>query len=137
MAYNGRDVQIYHADSKVSASNPLPVSATLSGTIASSGGRSKVAILRNDYASVNVTTGAYVQLTASTASIINHIQIFDSSGSVLVLATGSGGSEIDQMYIFPGGNGPTDLLIPAGTRVSIKAVDASATAGQFLLNCFS
>jgi len=99
--------------------------------------RSKVALVRNDYSSVNVTTGAYVQLIASTSAQATRLEIFDSSGQTLVLAVGASSSEIDQFYINPGGNGIVDLLIPSGSRISIKAVTASATAGYINLTLYS
>jgi hypothetical protein len=100
-------------------------------------GRAKVQLIRNDYSSVNVTTAAYVQLVASTASEINQLQIFDSSGQTLVLAVGAAASEVDQIYITPGGNGITDLRIPASSRISVKAVSATASVGELTINCLS
>lgn len=103
-------------------------------------GRSKSgaeAPIRKDYSAGSVTTAAYVQLVAATTGVINKIQIFDSSGSVLKIAVGAAASEVDQIFVFPGGNGDVDLLIPVGSRISIKAVDADATTGQLLINCFS
>ena len=100
-------------------------------------GRNKVAQLYNDYTSTSVTTSAYTQLTASTASAVNKIEIFDSSGEALILAVGGAGSEIDQLYIFPGGNGPVDLAIPASSRISVKAKTATASAGFLAINLYS
>ena len=93
-------------------------------------------IARIDYASTSVSTAAYTQVIASTAAEADVVEIFDSSGQVLVLATGAAGSEADKFYIFPGGNGRVPLLIPAGTRIAIKAIDGNATAGQFLINLY-
>lgn len=106
----------------------------ISGTIS---GRSAVTHVRNDYSSVNVTTAAYVQLIASTGATINEIEIFDSSGQTLVLAFGAAASEVDQVYITPGGNGRIPLAIPASTRVSIKAVSATANTGEISANFYS
>jgi hypothetical protein len=92
---------------------------------------------RNDYSGTSVTTGAYVQLFALTSAAVKALQIFDSSGSALVLAIGGSGSEVDSLYIFPGGNGDVfGVDIPAGSRVSVKAVDTNATSGQLLINFF-
>lgn len=93
--------------------------------------------VRIDYTTVNggagVSTSAYTQLVASTTSASKTIHIFDSSGRALYLATGAAASEVDQIFIEPGGTGPVGLSIPAGTRLSIKAVDAAATKGQLLV----
>jgi hypothetical protein len=101
------------------------------------GGRAKAnAPVRNDYTSTNVTTAAYVQLVASTSNDASQIEIFDSSGQTLVLAVGAAASEVDQINIFPGGNGRVPLFIPSGSRVSIKAVSATASVGEIDINFY-
>jgi len=132
--FNGKPVQVYNSDAPVSSGNPFPVTV---GALAPSSGRSKVAILRNNNSSTNITSAAYVQLTASTGALINKLQIFLSSDASLYLAVGAGGAEIDQIYIFPGGNGDVELTIAAGSRISVKAVSTSATSGELLINCLS
>lgn len=97
-------------------------------------GKSAINKARNDYTSTSVTTAAYVQLIASTAAAISELYIFDSSGQTLVLATGAAASEVDQIYITPGGNGVVPLAIAAGVRVSIKAVSATANVGEIDIN---
>jgi hypothetical protein len=104
----------------LSPNSPSPVAS----------GRTSVTLVRNDYSSVNVTTAAYTQLVASTADTVNELFIFDSSGQTLFLAVGGAGSEVNKAYIVPGGNGILDLNIPSGSRVSVKAVSANATAGE-------
>ena len=93
--------------------------------------------IRNDYSTANVTTSAYVQLVASTTLQANEIEIFDSSGQTLVLAVGSAGSEVDQVHVFPGGNGRIPLLIPSGSRLAIKAVSATASVGELNINFYN
>lgn len=109
----------------------------LSNIATSVDGKAKVELIRNVYSSVNVTTAAYVQLVASTSGEINWIDIFDSSGETLVLATGAAAAEVDQVYIFPGGNQKIPLQIAAGTRISVKAISATASVGELLINCLS
>lgn len=102
-------------------------------------GRDYVTSIRNDYSSVNVTTGAWVQLIASTSAIINGFLLFDSSGQTLELGTGAAAAETRKLFIVPGGfgGGLVPLAIPAGTRVSIRAVSANATAGEISATFFS
>jgi hypothetical protein len=88
---------------------------------------------RNDYSSANVTTAAYTQVLASTAAAIKRLQIFDSSGQTMKLATGAGGAEVDILYIPPGGI-DIDYEIPAGTRLALKAISANATSGEIDIN---
>ena len=102
------------------------------------GGRSKSnAPVYNVYSSTNVTTSAYVQLVASTTSVTNMIEIFDSSGQSMIIGVGASGSEVVQLYTLPGGNGQVPLAIPAGSRVAIKALTASATSGYLTINFYS
>lgn len=126
---------------------PLPVSGPLTDTelrasavpvsmAAHPKGRTIVTKVRNDYGSINVTTAAYTQLIASLGAEVEEIEIFDSSGRTLVLAIGAAASEVDQLYIVPGGNGRIPFKIAAGTRVAIKAVSANATAGEISANFY-
>lgn len=99
--------------------------------------RSKVDLLYNDYSSTNVTTAAYTQLIASTSAAATKLEIFDSSGEAMILAVGAAASEVDQLYIFPGGNGSVELSIPASSRISIKAKTATASTGFIAINLYS
>lgn len=92
--------------------------------------------VRNDYSSVNVTTAAYTQLIASTAAEYQEIEIFDSSGQTLKLATGAAASEVDRLLIFPGGNGRIKFRIASGTRIAIRAVSATASVGEVSINFY-
>lgn len=98
-----------------------------------SGSSKAIAPTYNDYVGSPVTTAAYVEIVASTGDAIRRLQIFDSSGETMILATGAIGAEVDLMYVFPGGI-ETLVAIPAGTRLSLKAKTANATAGYFAMN---
>ncbi len=113
-----------------------PVAGSSSSAPLPAEGRVFVQSARNAYASVNVTTGAYVQLIASTSAAVNAIEVFDSSGQDLILGTGGAGVETAGPRIVPGGNGPVSYKIAAGTRLSIKAVSATASAGILIINLY-
>lgn len=108
--------------------NPFYINSSV--TIPSGSRRTPIQLARNVYSTTNVTTTAYVSLI-TTSSAINSIDIFDSSGQTLVLSTGASGSQVDKMYIVPGGNGRVDISIPTSTQVWLKAVSANATVGEF------
>lgn len=97
-------------------------------------GRTPVTTSRKDYSAGSVTTGAWVQLVASLSNDVNEIQIFDSSGQTMELGVGGSGSEARQILIFPGGNGPVPIFIPSGSRVSVRAVSATAAVGELSIN---
>jgi hypothetical protein len=89
---------------------------------------------RNVYSVTPVTTGAWVQLIASTADTINSLAVFDSSGQTLELGVGAAASETRILLIPPGGiDGQTPIGIPAGTRLSVRAVSATASVGELTL----
>jgi len=117
-----------------------PVSGTVSATQSGSWSVSDLGFtssefVRNDY-TVNVTTAAYVQLIASTAAAYQEIEIFDSSGQTLKIAFGAAASEVDKFLVFPGGNGRIKRNVPIGTRISIRAVSATASVGEISLNLY-
>ncbi len=124
---------------KVSADS-LSVVLASDAAVAFPTGRGTFQFIRNDYSSTNVTTGAFVELTASLTQACNQMEIFDSGGQTMELATGGGGSEVVRFRIFPGGNGiiPVDgTVFAASTRVSIRAVSATANAGEIDINFYS
>lgn len=87
-----------------------------------------------------VTTSAYTDLFASIGSTAaKQIQVFMSSGTPLYLAFGGAGSEIDKVIILPGGRDVFEVDVPAGTRLSVKAVSApeeAFTTEQLIVNLF-
>lgn len=88
-----------------------------------------------NYASTNVTTSAYVEIVSSTSDDIYKFTSFEGSGQGMILATGAPSSEVDLLYIPPGGiDGEVTVNIPAGTRLSIKAINATASSGRFIAN---
>jgi len=91
---------------------------------------------RYDYSGGSVTTGSWVQLIASTTSAISEIEIFDSSGQTLELGVGGSGSEVRKLLITPGGNGRIPCVIAAGSRISIRAVSATASVGENDINAY-
>lgn len=93
--------------------------------------------VRVDYGVTPVTTGAWVELVASTAAQIQYLDIYDSSGQTMELGVGGVGSEVRAFYVYPGGNGRIRFTINAGIRVAIRAVSANATVGEFIYNSFT
>jgi hypothetical protein len=91
---------------------------------------------RLSYAADTVTTAAYTELDSSLAAACNELEIFDSSGQTMVLATGAAASETDLLYILPGGNGRVPVRLAAATRLSVKGVSSSANTGELTVNCY-
>lgn len=95
-----------------------------------------VQTIRNDYTGTSITTSAYVQLTAATTSEVNSAEINDTSGQDLILALGAAGAEVDTYRIPKNKAGIIPIHISVGTRISAKAVSASATTGTLIINLF-
>jgi hypothetical protein len=122
----------------VATDTAVVVAVSPNNTISSTrkGSTTSNAPVYNVYSSTNITTAAYTQLVASTTSASNAIDIFDSSGQAMILATGGSGSETIVAYIPPGG-GSYRVAIPAATRVAYKALTANATSGYLLIDFWS
>ena len=90
----------------------------------------------NAYATTNATTSAYTTLIASTGQPFSDLFVCDTSGHFIKIATGAAGSEVDLSgtpvsscsYI------ETGKLIPAGSRISFKALDATASTGGLMVS---
>lgn len=116
---------------------PTPVSVSFPAGMATADNQifAPVDYKVHNFATTNVTDAAYVTLVAS-AQATRKIQVFMSSGEPLYLAFGAAASEVIKAVILAGGNGVIDFVIPAGTRLSMKCVNASTTVstGQLIIN---
>ena len=90
-----------------------------------------------DYTTTNLTAGAWTQIIASTSARIRKLDIFDSSGSVVMVGVGGVGAEVEVLRITPGGNGAVELTIPIGSRVSIQSVTGTLSVGLLVINMFT
>jgi hypothetical protein len=91
--------------------------------------------VRIDYSVTPVTTLAWTQVIAATSASVEWMDIFDSSGETLEIGTGAAGAEVQLGYVIPGGNSLYNV-IPAGTRIALRAVSNNATVGEFVVNMF-
>lgn len=96
------------------------------------GSRSYADSARYDYSGGSVTTGAWVEIDASTAAAINELCVTDQSGQVMELGSGAAAAETRILLIARGWSGCIPLRIAASTRLSLRAVSATASAGDFV-----
>jgi hypothetical protein len=90
----------------------------------------------HNYAVQGATTLAWLQIIASTSAVISEWDVFDSSGQVLEIGVGAAGAEVRFALIAPGGGAPFKHQLAAGSRVSIKAVDANTAGGKLVINAW-
>lgn len=90
-----------------------------------------------------ITTAAWLQILATLGKACTAVEIFNPSGSTIMISKGLAGQEIalDNLipyHILPGGS---TILLPINLkstdRISVKAIDANATSGLFTLNFFA
>lgn len=96
------------------------------------------AILSINTASTSITTGAYVQLTASIVKTSSRLLIVNGSSSIIKVAYGASGSETDIVAVGASGQIYIDLqsinIASAGTRIALEAVDATASSGWIVVS---
>lgn len=100
----------------------------------SEGSRTYSDSVRYDYTGGTVTTAAWTQIAAATLIAMNYVCITDQSGQIIYLGTGGVGAETPVFMIARGFSGCIPLRIAAATRLSLKAVSASASTGDFVLS---
>ena len=121
------EVYVLEADPTTGA---LPISIS-SGGLPTAAGYEYVTSVRNDYTSVNVTTGAWVQLVASLPDVVNAITLFDSCGQTLELGVGAAASETRTLIIPPGGiESQTLIRLVSGSRISVRAISGNCSVGE-------
>ena len=83
-------------------------------------------------ASTNVTTGAYVTLAAATPISTAKILAFNGTSSIIKIAVGAAGNEVDLIALLPTSQVVIELgsinVIPVGSRLSVEALDATASS---------
>lgn len=119
-----------------SASIPVVLASDQGILFASPAGLADSEFYRLVYSTTNVTTSAYVQIVASTVNTAQAIYISDTSGQTLKIAFGAPGSEVDQLSVNQGGPGLIPKYAAGGTRISIKALSATANTGEFNIIIF-
>lgn len=92
------------------------------------------------YDTTNVTDSAWVTVTTIPANVeIRELSVFDSSGEVVEV--GITNDILDnpttvKFLIFPGGNQPMPVIIPAGKFLKIRAKSISLTTGTCIINYY-
>lgn len=93
-------------------------------------------ILTLNTASTNVTTSAFVQLSSSTPIAVSRIIVANATSSIIKVAFGGSGSEVAQFAVGAGSTLEVQLgaVQAAATRVSLEAVDATASSGYITVS---
>lgn len=92
--------------------------------------------IRLDYTAHNVDTTTPYQLSASAPVRARALEIFDSSGQTGELLYGPVGSEQKLLDILPGGNGRMPCIVNEGMRLCVRAISATADAGELTINFY-
>jgi hypothetical protein len=90
-----------------------------------------------DYAMAPITTADWTEIIVATSDLIKDWSVFDSSGEVMELGVGALGAEARFALVQPGGGDPFKHQLPAGSRISIRAVTANVNDGLLVINAWS
>jgi hypothetical protein len=126
---SGADITL--GQKTMAQSLPVVIASDQSAVSVVTGGLTYADSARNLYSSTAVTTATWVQLIAATAAVAKGFYLFDSSGQTLELGFGAPAAETRKLIISPGGfDGLVNLAVPAGTRLSLRAISATASVGE-------
>lgn len=93
-------------------------------------------ILSLNTASTNVTTSAFVQLSASTPITTSTLIVANGTSSIIKVAVGASGSEV--AYFAVGGSSTLQVklgtILLSSARISLEAVDATASSGYITVS---
>lgn len=105
-------------------------------------GTKPVGTLTLNAATNNITTSAWTQVTASVVAGASAMEIFNSTGSTLLVSQGTAGNETVTGNLLPytillGGSAMMlPMEIKNGLPIRVKAFDQSATSGILVINLF-
>jgi len=95
-------------------------------------GMASVDLIDIDVSSTNILTSGYTQILAATSADIEFLDITNTTGQFIYIATGAAASEVDEIIVPPNGVA-VNLSVASGARLSAKALDANATVGRLTL----
>lgn len=108
----------------------VPVTSPAAPSYVTTTGKPAFQKMTHDYQATPVTTTP-VSLTAATTAATTEMEIFDSSGQLMIITAGT-----ETVYVFPGGNGRIPWAIAAGTAITVKASSTTADAGFIAINLY-
>lgn len=85
-----------------------------------------------DATTINGSAGAFVQVVASLAAAVTKIQVMDTSGAFMGVFVGPAAGEVLKFIYGPGSDSSLDVSIPAGSRVSLRSMEAAAPTAGFI-----
>lgn len=81
------------------------------------------------YASTSVTSSSYVTLVVATPITISKLMVTDSSGQLMKIAVGPVGHEVDLFSCPVSGSIVIPIYLTSGQRLSVKAINTTASSG--------
>ena len=85
----------------------------------------------------SITTSAYDEIEDSTTVRCLHFMASNQTTSHIVIAIGGSGAEVDKWVLPPkGGFAFLPVRLSSGLRISLKAVDATASSGFVVIQCY-
>jgi hypothetical protein len=82
----------------------------------------------------NITTAAYTELVPALSRAVYKMLLYNTTGKIMILAVGGAGSEVDTLYWPPGVPLSEPQIFQVGQRISVKALDGTASVGYLIAN---
>lgn len=88
-------------------------------------------ILSINSASTNITTGAFVQLSAASPIAVSKMIIANATTSIIIVAVGASGSEVGLVAVGASSQTVLELghALAASSRISLEALNTTASSG--------
>lgn len=102
--------------------------------IALLGGSQFEGFTRVDPAVTAINDSGYTEIIATAPVDYKGFKVFQQGGNNIIFALGDIGSEVDKYLIHPGDLSEVRILIPAGTRISLKSLSGTVNATQIIFN---
>lgn len=103
-------------------------------------GNKSIGISTRDASSTSITT-SYSELTASVGEDVSRVLITGNFGALIIFGIGASGSEVDYFTYNCNASlvqdGPFELLIPKGSRISIKTATGTVASGLLHISYFN
>lgn len=90
-----------------------------------------------DFANIDASTlvqNVWLEVIASTSAEARRVQIFDAAGYAFEWGVGAAASEVTKFLSGAGSNEPTDIEIPAGSRLAVRTAEAGPYSGTIIVN---
>lgn len=86
--------------------------------------------MKVDFSDIPSSAGSAFVLSAKTSFTIREVHLNDTTGVALSLLV----NDVPEAYFGPGTDTKISIIVPSGSKLSIKSLEAAPSAGYVILN---